>query len=109
MFSQLSKRDIWLCVFAIEWNFGTFADVSSAVESWPNDGSLSLLDHMHRCGAISSEARQSLDDLIHHRSTTLVLPKSGKTTLRDVRRINELKAWSVKREKRSLEDTAIAK
>ena len=109
MFSELSKRDVWLCVFAIEWNFATFADVSKAVESWPKDGALPLLDHLHQSGAISGEARQSLDDLIHNRSTTLVLPKSSKTTLRDVRRVNELKAWSTKREKRSLEDTAIAK
>jgi hypothetical protein len=109
MFSELSKHDVWLCVFAIEWNFATFAEVSKAVESWPKGGSLSLIDHLHQCGAISGEAHKSLDDLIHNRPTTLVLPKSGKTTLRDVRRVNELKAWSTKREKRSLEDTAIAK
>lgn len=109
MFSELSKRDVWLCIFAVEWNFSTFAQVAKAVECWGQERSLSLLDHLHRTGAISDEARKSLDDMIHNRSTTLVLPKSSKTTLRDVRRVNELKEWSTKREKRSLEDTAIAK
>lgn len=109
MFSELSKRDVWLCVFAVEWNFATFAQVSKAVEAWGQERSLPLLDHLHRTGALTDESRKALDDLIHNRSTTLVLPKSNKTTIRDVRRVNELKKWSESRERRSLEDTAVAK
>lgn len=109
MFSELSKRDVWLCVFAVEWHFATFAQVAKAVAAWEQERSVSLLEHLHRIGAISEEARKALDDLLNNRSTTLVLPKANRTTLRDVRRVNELKEWSSKREKRTLEDTAIAK
>lgn len=109
MFSHLTQRDIWLCIFAIEWNFASFTQIAKAIENWGEDRSVQLLDHLHQSGVISSEARQSLDDLIHNRSTTLVLPKSPKTTLQDVRRVNQLKDFNAKRERRSLEDTAIAK
>lgn len=109
MFSELSQGDVWLCVFAVEWNFTTFAQVAKAVEAWGQDKSLSLLDHLHRIGGLTDESKKALDDLIHNRPTTLVLPSKPKTTLHDVRRVNELKKWSQSREHRSLEDTAVAK
>jgi hypothetical protein len=109
MFSELSKRDVWLCVFAVEWNFANFTQVSQAVEAWGQERSLSLLEHMHRMGLINDEARTALDDLLNNRSTTLVLPRAGRTTIRDVRRMQELKKWSASRDRKPLEDTAIAK
>ncbi len=109
MFSELSKRDVWLCIFVVEWNFAAFGQVTQAVAAWDQERTVSLLEHLHRTGAINEEARKALDDLLNNRPSTMVLPKASRTTLRDVRRVNELKEWSTKREKRSLEDTAIAK
>lgn len=109
MFSELPRRDIWLCIFAVEWNFASFADIARAVDAWSRERELPLLDHLRRSGAISEEAKQALDDLMHHRPATFVVPRQRKATLQDLRRVQQLRAQHRERLSLRAAESTVAK